>query len=66
MRPDSLQKQNFDMTPWIKTILIGLLTLNIISIVILSSVPPVSRERFVACLAHTHLARQQVIEIASI
>lgn len=46
-----MQNQNFHMTPWIKTILIGLLTANIIFIVILASVPPVSRD----ALTH-HLA----------
>jgi hypothetical protein len=51
MQKDFQQHKNFHIAPWIKTILIGLLALNIISIVLLASVPPVSRD----ALTH-HLA----------
>jgi len=51
MQKDFQQNTNFQMKPWIKAFLVGLLALNTISIVILASVPPVSRD----ALTH-HLA----------
>jgi hypothetical protein len=51
MQKDFQQNTNFQVKPWIKALLVGFLALNIISIVILASVPPVSRD----ALTH-HLA----------
>ena len=51
MHKDLLENKNFQTTPWIKAVLVVLLALNIISIVILAGVPPVSRD----ALTH-HLA----------
>ena len=51
MQKDFQKNTNFQLKPWIKAFLVGFLALNIISIVILASVPPVSRD----ALTH-HLA----------
>jgi hypothetical protein len=68
MRQYFMRNQNLHITPWIKTILIGLLALNIISIIILAGVPPVSRDALTHHLAvpKLYLKHGAIYEIPSV
>ena len=68
MHKDLLENKNFQTTPWIKAVLVVLLALNIISIVILAGVPPVSRDALTHHLAvpKLYLKHGSIYEISDV